>query len=162
MYSARGSHCDMEWRGRDLRVQKEGSNVSDQQTTANITVSEAIRQALESGCETNAAILSSVQAATGKIPSPSTISQIRKKLGMPANSGRGRPRKIAVKVVPAAEKSQKNADKKPSPAPVPVPVPGVESVSAEDFVAVAKAIRPFSLKFHASTLLSLVDKAIQL
>lgn len=132
-----------------------------QKASTKITIAEAVRQAIAAGCETNDAIWDSAYAATGRFPSPSTISQVRKKLGKPASNGRGRPRKSTDGVVkllplkPADGGRGRPRKSKASPAIT-------ESVSAEDFVAIAKAVRPFTSKFHASTLLSLVESAISL
>lgn len=135
--------------------------MSEEQAPAKITVSEAIRQAIAAGCQTTASIVSSVQAVTGKVPSPSSISQIRKRLGSPASNGRGRPRKSAAKVVPAAAKGQESPVNIAS-AHAPQAITAIQSTSAEDFLAIAKAIQPFKLRFSSDSLLSLVKEAIKL
>lgn len=160
--------------------------MSEQQATASITVSAAIRQALESGCETNAAILSSVQAATGKIPSPSAISQIRKKLGKPANSGRGRPLKSAVKAIPvtpvqAVTKSQARRHKfqknpnatqqakeravtrcfqvlsQPAVGPAIALSELLSDVTAQDFIEISKFLKPHVSKYGLEKVVHVVN-----
>ena len=132
--------------------------MSEQQAPAKITVSEAIRQAIAAGCQTTASIVSSVQAVTGKTPSPSSISQIRKRLGNPVSNRRGRPRKSADAANQAATKSSTNI----ASAHAPQVVTAIQSTSAEDFLAIAKAIQPFKTRFSSSFFLSLVNEAMKL
>ena len=127
--------------------------------TTKITVSAAIRQALDAGCETTAAIVSHVVGLTGKAPAASTISVIRRAAGKPLNNGRGRPLKGTS---PAVQYAQVTGAGESSPAPVavvrkarklPAAVKAVAStsthlddVSAKDLIDISIAVKPFVAK----------------
>lgn len=121
-----------------------------------ITVSAAIRKALEAGCETTAAIVSHVVGLTGKTPAASTISVIRRAAGKPLNNGRGRPLKGTS---PAVQYAQVTNAGEPATAPVPVvrkarklpavkaaPAADLDDVSAKDLIDISIAVKPFVAK----------------
>lgn len=148
--------------------------MSEQQATANITVSAAIRQALDAGCETTAAIVGHVQGLTGKIPAASTISVIRRAAGKPLNNGRGRPLK---RVSPAVQYAQVTGAGESSPAPVAIarkarnlpavkavankPVASViaqlDDVTAQDFIDISKFLKPHVSKYGLDKVVHVVS-----
>ena len=110
MYAARRSHCDMDWRRRDLCVQKERTRMSNEaQEKPVLTITAATEQAIQEGKQSYADVKVRVKELTGSEPSNTVIAQARKKLNSPALR-RGRKKKTEAS---ASEKGSSPVASKP-------------------------------------------------
>lgn len=86
----------MDWRRRDLCVQKERTTMSNEvQEKPVLTITAATEQAVQEGKQSYADVKARVKELTGSEPSNTIIALVRKKLKVPALT-RGRKKKAAV------------------------------------------------------------------
>lgn len=121
-----------------------------------VSITQAIKMAIQAGCLTKAAIVSHVQGSIGKIPSPTLISLTRKKMNVKSPDGRGRPRKSAE----SAAKSAKAVVAKTSrPASCSAPFAQLDGVSAKDLIDISNAVKPFVAKLGFEKFVHVVSVA---
>lgn len=135
--------------------------MSEQATPANptvpaVSITQAVQAAIQAGCLTKAAIVSHVQAAIGKIPSPTLISMTRKKMNVKSPDGRGRPRKSAEHAVKPAKAVAVN---KARSASCSAPCTQLDGVSAKDLVDISNAVKPFVAKLGFEKFVHVVSVA---